>query len=377
MGTMHFQAANAAEDYCPPGAKFCPAPGSGTAYADESSFGYGSYPDMAAGSDGTNSYFESQLNEGERLIMVAPSGYDMGSSEIASPASPAPVGSYAMPSSSFASPSYSDYPASDYSSSGSSSSLGGMSFMPPPPGSGSSSSSAMTARSEPVSAPPAPVARSLSAAPAPVPAAAPAARTLFQDSHDGDADDFTTLNPMPAMASVSEGTSRKRPAARQAAQSNRSAIASRSSTTTHSPSKAKVYTVIDDGGDDDEDYGDLPSALSGRDFQSDRDTYSDRGSFREEKEKLHPYQNKPAKQKVRRADMLSEVANETSRRPDKGVDMKPRPENRVPWWKGGVWRNRDKSKRKDVGPEKTRAEIKAEREAAKKAAKEAKRNGKD
>ncbi len=66
---------------------------------------------------------------------------------------------------------------------------------------------------------------------------------------------------------------------------------------------------------------------------------------------------KPEKKK--RADMLSEVANETSRKSDKKATNKKsakgksakgkkkktradREDDRVPWWKGGMWRNRDK-----------------------------------
>ncbi|MDR1744500.1 MAG: hypothetical protein LBS30_01970, partial [Planctomycetota bacterium] len=72
-------------------------------------------------------------------------------------------------------------------------------------------------------------------------------------------------------------------------------------------------------------------------------------SRRPEKDKVAA---KPAKKK--RADMLSEVANETSRKTDKktpkGKTAKDAGEkkvkadrdgDRVPWWKGGLWRNRD------------------------------------
>ncbi len=69
--------AAAASDYsCPPGAKFCPPPPSaGTASPGGYNDDFGSYqPASFASSSSNQGYHESQLNEGETLIMVAPGG---------------------------------------------------------------------------------------------------------------------------------------------------------------------------------------------------------------------------------------------------------------------------------------------------------------
>ncbi|MCD8138511.1 MAG: hypothetical protein LUE17_01810, partial [Planctomycetaceae bacterium] len=105
---------------------------------------------------------------------------------------------------------------------------------------------------------------------------------------------------------------------------------------------------------------------------AERDPYGvvTRSDFAGTPERSHPYQNTSTKK--RRADKLSEVATETSQKQGLGkVDLKPRPENRLPWWKGGFWRNDDDDD-DDTGEKKSRAERKAEKKQAKLSAKEAK-----
>ncbi len=269
------------EDYvCPPGAKFCPAPGSGQASAQMTApFGLD-----GAGTFNPDARFAqhaSQLREGEQLIMVAPSGGGMAMAPASGPSAYAPAAPRrAAPVS------------------------GGMDFMPPPPGSRRPAASVSG---------PAGGETLYAAAPAPRQAprqAPPAARR-------------------PAAAPASAAAPARRPAREQARISGPAArVEPVSSPFTPSPdsfARNKSASARGDGGD-----------------RAD--------SRRSEKTKVA---EKPSKKK--RADMLSEVANETSRKSDKKA-MKEKgakgkkekkvkadeDDDRVPWWKGGMWRNRGK-----------------------------------
>jgi hypothetical protein len=266
-----------AEGYCPPGAKFCPSPA----------------PD---------NYFQSQLREGEQLILVAPGGDfanipASGQVAFAPPAnlftaqpSPAP-----MPAGGGYAGGYAAAPIAPVASHADPSD-GLRGFVPPRPGSGPAS----YANYSGYEAPPPAMSRIPASAPASLPVPAPPTAGAFSAPAQSFSPSFAP-KPIPVQAR------RPRPEAAQMASA---------------PAPER-----------------------------------------------HPYQNPPADQKKRRADQLSEVANETSRRAEK-IDLKPRPENRKPWWKGGFlfWnRKSDASRQK-----KSRADIQAERREAKAAAQKAK-----
>ncbi|MDR1744535.1 MAG: hypothetical protein LBS30_02145, partial [Planctomycetota bacterium] len=100
---------------CPPGAKFCPTPGSGQASAPAAApFGFGD-AGPSFGADAQFARHASQLRDGEQLIMVAPSGDGMAMLP-------------ALPAQSPTHP-----PVAHYTSAAPV--AGGMDFMPPPPGS--------------------------------------------------------------------------------------------------------------------------------------------------------------------------------------------------------------------------------------------------
>lgn len=173
------QLVNAAEDYyCPPGAKFCPAPGlPGNNYSQSQNqdFGYEYDAPMSMASAprsgmGVTEHFESQLNEGETLIMVAPNeqngmyitpnpdayndSYSSTSSGFSNSFSPdsyasAPYSSEPYSLDSYSTDTYSAapmQPVDNYNSYNSG-------FVPPPPGGGFSPVQDMAYNSQPTQAP--------------------------------------------------------------------------------------------------------------------------------------------------------------------------------------------------------------------------------
>lgn len=327
------------EYFCPPGAKFCPAPGASAPVAD-TGFGYGEYPSRSAAVD--NSYFQSQLNEGEQLLMVAPGG---DFANVPAPGQPswgsgtpyqemnshgtgysvANTGGYG---SAYSVPgSYNTgvngyavgyAPAPMNANSVNSGSDGFSGFMPPPPG------------TQPSYAPPAQPQMSpyngngyggYAAAPAPM------STPMGYGSEPG-----------PLLASSFGG---QQPA----------------------PYSPQGYG----------EYGSRPvqevrhAAPQG--YGREQEIYAQRPQLRDSG---RPAESITPDAKKRRADRLSEVANETSRRSDK-VDFKPRSENRPPWWKGGFWRKNKGDA--SIASKKSRAEVRAERREAKLAARKAQEDG--
>lgn len=334
-----------AEYYCPPGAKFCPTPGSSAPVGD-SGFGYGEYPSQSAVVD--TPYFQSQLNEGEQLIMVAPGG---DFANIPAPGQPAwdsgspyqetnpygggysgvNTGGYA---SAYPGPGYetaangyaTGYAAAPININGARNASDGLrGFMPSPPG-----------------------AQSAYVPPAAPSYAAPAQPQMSPYNSNGYGEYAAAPAPMqtpmgygsepgPLLASSFGG---QQPA--------------------YSPQGYGEYAVrpVQEV---------RQPARQG--YGREQENYAQRPQLRDS---VRPAESITPDAKKRRADKLSEVANETSRRSDK-VDLKPRSENRPPWWKGGFWR---KSKADTaVVSKKSRAEVKAERREAKLAAKKAQENG--
>lgn len=332
-----FSAGNAfGEDYyCPPDAKFCPAPGlSQASAATDASFGLGE-----ADTYGTSqlAVHTSQLHEGEKLIMVAPStGVGMAMLPMDDGASPM-FASAAVPqamdgyqSTAYAPASTGGYQTSTYApapmyASGPVSGGADMDFIPPPPG---------TPRPSPntyggdVGRAAQPVQQNYQAAP--VYAAPPP---------------FSPGEP-----------SYQAPRASREAQAPR--VASAASRPAREP--VKVSGPAARVAPTDSPLAPSPSSFSRSHASSGRDAYdSDAPAARRPAESR--LAEKPAKKK--RADMLSEVANETSRKGDKKTEKsasksdsktkkdkkekrdkkeKASSDDKVPWWKGGMWRNRNK-----------------------------------
>ena len=295
----------AEEYYCPPDAKYCPAPGTASAGAQTGDFGadFG-LPQSGGPSDSQFAAFQSQLNEGEQLIMVAPSTGGGYASIAAVPPqrSMAPVRATGYNNNSgmaMNAPAPTPAPVS-----------GGLDFIPPPPGSARSA-----APQAPYSAP----AQQPTYAAAPVRQAPPPAPVA------------------PAVAAAPREQSRQAPKADR-----------RNEARPEPKSFAK-----------------------GRDYEKKNDL-DEINNFeparKKEVAKAQPRAAQPAK-KQRRADMLAEVANETSRREggkSETASKRDRDDTqvaeRVPWWKGGMWRNRKKDKdNTEVAKAKTKAEKKAEK----------------
>lgn len=312
--------------YCPPDAKFCPAPGlAQSSAAPDAVFGLDD-----SGAFGSNSQFAvhaSQLQEGEKLIMVAPStGAGMAMLPMDTPSSPmlasasAPQAMGGYNASAYAS----SYAPSPVYTSGPGSGGSDMDFIPPPPGSPRPSPSSYGGNA--VTQAPAP--RQTQAAPV-YQAAAPSAahESAYQSSRipREEYEPRVAAAPAPAARQSRESVKLTDPAAR---------VAPTDSPLAPSP--------------DSFSQGRRPSA---------RDTFDDEPASRRSAESR--VTEKPAKKK--RADMLSEVANETSRKGDKKKEQtasksdtkdkkdkkekrdkkeKASSDDRVPWWKGGMWRNR-------------------------------------
>ncbi len=258
-----------AEDYvCPPGAKFCPAPGAGQVAMlppDAGAFG----PASPAGDQ--FAAFRSQLHEGETLIMVAPSVNMQGyPAEVA--AAPAPARS----------PAYAAAPAP-----------GGMplDFIPPPPGA-------------PRSAPPAPAqtyarepARTHQSASAPrALAAAPVRRPAPESVRTG------------GRASAAPATlSRDDPGDPRAA--------------ANQAKKPRRADMLSEVANETSRKGSKSGAL--------------KSSSRDDREKKSPARKDREKDKKDKTDKKDNKKNKR--------DKKARTDDdRVPWWKGGFWRNKGK-----------------------------------
>ncbi|MCD8350028.1 MAG: hypothetical protein LUC93_05380 [Planctomycetaceae bacterium] len=326
-------AANA-DPYCPPGSLFCPTPSDTTAVAD-GSFGLGTY---GSPSGNTGSYFESQLNEGEQLLMVAPGG-DYANvpapgtvpMAIAQAPMPAPVPAPdARPVT--GSPIYSPL------NTGYSAPVDGLNgFIPPPPG-------APRPAVEPASYAQAPATYAQPPVMAPVSAPMPAPAPMVH------------AQPPMQMAQGGQQSYGYPQTAQAPGPVTDAAFGSYDSQNSYASSAREPQMGF--------------AARQPEPAVVERDPYGvvTRSDFTGTPERSHPYQNTSTKK--RRADKLSEVATETSQKKGLGnVDLKPRPENRLPWWKGGFWRNDDDD---DAQEKKTRAERKAEKKQAKLAAKEAK-----
>ncbi len=325
-------AANAADAYCPPGSLFCPTPAGTPAVAD-TGFGLGSYGAPAAGGD---SYFQSQLNEGEQLLMVAPGG---DYANVPAPGT-APMAYAQAPQAPMAAPAPDARPVtgspiySPLNTGYEAPADGLLGFIPPPPG---------------APRPAAPAAPVPAAAPVPTYAQAPVMAPAVAP--------IPVVAPAPAV--------RAQPPMQMAQGGGYGAPAYGSGP---GPLTAAAFS------DNANAFAPAPRAREPQPGFAERDPYGvvTRSDFAaapdRPAERTHPYQNTSIKK--RRAEKLSEVANETSQKKafDK-VDLKPRPENRLPWWKGGFWRNDDDDASEE---KKTRAERKAEKKQAKVAAKEAK-----
>lgn len=349
--------ASAEDSVCPPGAKFCPAPG--VSGGDDSGGTYGSGTETAFGD--SQGYFESQLHEGERLIMVAPGGQVDGfvdpsfaSGEIftAEP-SYADSGSYSSgydsyemaestpsmtgydTSSSFNPDGFSSTYTEDFSQAGFSaepqSSMPG--YIPPPPGGGSSYSSDSVNSGGFMAAAP--------------------SLTLYEES--GQTQQSTGRN-------YRQKKSGESPADLVA---SAPAVAPTMQMTTTAP-RGYLREEISPSEDFELETPPTRTAMSS-------------GSRRKKPETI------PSREEVARVrdgrggpDMLSEVANETSRKSSRasGSDYgdeygkhssaasyrggrEPVADDMVPWWKGGAWRNR---KARKLEKEAAKAESKARKE---------------
>lgn len=319
--------------YCPPGAKFCPTPDSAAApMAADSGFGMGSYAMQSAPAG--DAYFQSQLNEGEQLIMVAPGGDFAnipapGQVPYAPPQSYAPQPAYAPPTNLYSAP---------------------VAYAPP----------ATYAAPAPM-----PVNNAYAGGYAPTPAPVAASYSLYADPSDG------LRGFVPSM-----------PGSQPAYSSYEAPAPAMSYAPTPAPVPVQAMGYSPVGAP----MGAGPAPLTADSFQTPYPQALAPRPIPIQVQRLRPeamqtaaapmperhaYQNDPADPKRRRAEMLSEVANETSRRPDK-LDLKPRNENRKPWWKGGFWnRKSDGSAEK-----KSKADIKAERREAELAARRAKEDAK-
>lgn len=285
----------AAEDggySCPPGAKFCPAPGAGAgdvaATSDFGSFGLPA-PEPAQMPQGQYDMHASQLYAGEQLVMVAPTAGGYGQIPQTQVTTPMPMASYDAPAGAAFDP-FNNAGAPLYANSASAD--GGLDFIPPPPGVGRSTQM-----------------------PAPAPTVAYAPQPSMTMPRAEPAYQAAPPAQRPAPAPIAKRAAPPRPAERDMASGPAARVAPRDNPMAPSP-RSFAQTRTTAGFDDNEDY---------RPSQRQAEVKNDR----------------PAP-KRKKADMLSEVANETSSRKKIDDGKKSAEAKRVPWWKGGIWKNRKK-----------------------------------
>lgn len=383
----------AEDSACPPGARFCPVPGlsgggeTGGTYGMESEMAYG------AQSFDSQSFFEGQLNEGEQLIMVAPSGqpdftgqtaalygdaYGSDTYSDSGGSYPASGGTYSaqpvyadsgaqssgfdeysvagstMPtmteyqmtgqeSDGFAS-AYSDDFSRDFSQTGFDGEMQAPSPMPgyiPPPPSGRSGTVASSRSMEGIGA-----MGSMPAAPS---------HTLYEESEG-----FASVGQSPSQSAGRNYRPKK-------GSGGEAVILTSNVPSMEMPKTAPRGYVREE-------------MTSSDDFEMTPPSRAATASQNKKRSRNIPSREDVAQVRSgkRNPDMLSEVANETSRKSSRlngseygdGFDAPSSSayhrvdspgEDRVPWWKGGAWRNR-RAKRVEKEAIKSEARARKERE---------------